>query len=82
MHDPRVLAGDGDLGLRDEDLVHLLARPQPGEHDVDIRPKCRSALGQVDDLHRLAHVEDHHLAGRPMAPACSTSRTASGIVMK
>ena len=40
-------------------------------------------VGEVDDLHRLAHVEHEDLARRsPMSPARITSCTASGIVMK
>ena len=53
---------------------------------VLVGPLAREAdhvPGEVDDLHRLAHVEHEDLAtAPPIAPACRTSDTASGIVMK
>src|SRR6202453_81806 len=51
------------LAGRKQKLLHSLAGPQPGENDVDIPPRLKSGkpdhlLGEIDDFHRLAHVED------------------------
>src|SRR5580693_2516082 len=50
------------LLAREQDLMQALARPDPGEGDVDVAPglepgKPDHALGEVYDLHRLSHVE-------------------------
>jgi hypothetical protein len=39
-------------------------------------------VGDVDDAHRAAHVEDQGVAPAADAPAWITSWTASGMVMK
>ena len=78
-------------------LVQLLAGAQAGEADLDVVVRLQPGqpdhlARQIDDLHRLAHVEHEDaallaLAGSaasptPMTLACSTSPTASRTVMK
>ena len=46
----------------EQDFVQPLARPHAGEHDLDVVARLQAgqpdhALGKIDDLHRLAHVE-------------------------
>ena len=53
--------------LRPELLVQLLARPRADELDRDVRPgllarEADHRVGEVGDLHRLAHVEHVDLA--------------------
>jgi hypothetical protein len=48
-------------------LGQLLARAHPGDADLDVGARLAARqpdhpLGQVVDLHRLAHVEHEHLA--------------------
>src|SRR5262249_56319286 len=70
-------ARDADLGdrllAREQDLVQPLARADAGEDDLDVAARLEAgeaddALGEVDDLHRLAHVEHiDRTAGPPRA---------------
>ncbi len=55
---------DFDHGLLacEQDFVHALARPHAGEYDIDVAAGLEAgepdhALGEVDDFHRLAHIE-------------------------
>jgi hypothetical protein len=62
-----VLVRPCALVLGHQLLEQLLARPRAGEHDrdVDVGLEAREAdqvLDQVEDTHRLAHVEDVDLA--------------------
>ena len=65
-------------------LVELLARARADELDLDVGlpGEADHVLGQLDDLHGLAHVEDVDLAAPADRPAWTTSDAASGIVMK
>ena len=59
---PEVGSGTHVLGLRTEDLMQLLAGPQPRVHDVD--PTARlldQPASHVGDAHRLTHVEHEGL---------------------
>jgi hypothetical protein len=50
---------------------------------ASVCPTADHVARQVDDLHRLAHVQHEDLTAlRPWPPACSTSCAASGMVMK
>ena len=53
------------LRVRQQFLEQLLPRPQPGEFDLDIgfaiARKADQLPREVDDLHRLAHVENKNL---------------------
>ena len=62
-------------GRRPVNTMSMSLRPQAREPD--------QVAGEVDDLHRLAHVEHEDLAAAARcAAACSTSCAASGMVMK
>ena len=83
--------GGGLLLLAIEPLMQLLARTLAGEDDLDVHLRLLAGetdhlAGEVDDAHRLAHVEHEDGArlarARPNAAACSTSSTASRMVMK
>ena len=69
-------------------LVQLLARAGAGELDrgcpvVGLLARQPDHLPrQVEDLHRLAHVQHEQMAAVADAPACTISATASGMVMK
>src|SRR5207237_859589 len=61
-----MLRVDTNLGnrllAREEDLLEPLARPDAAEHNIDIAARFETgqldhALGELDDFHRLAHVE-------------------------
>ena len=62
----RHLGGQGRVGIGQQFLVQLLARPEAGEHDGNLLlavPRQPDQLAcQLDDLHRLAHVQHQHLA--------------------
>lgn len=53
------------LLVAEELLVQLLALTQAGEHDLDPlgAGELDHPLRDVEDPHRFAHLEDHHLAG-------------------
>ena len=77
-HDSGDADLDGGLLGGEQDFVQPLARPHSGEDDLDIVPGLQAgqpdhALGEIDDLDRLAHVEHVHRDVRP-APA-----TAHGL---
>ena len=83
--------GVGNLGMQGplvqlagshEVLVELLAGAQPGEHDLDFLPARDHALGDVGDLHRLAHVEHQHVAVAADGAGLDDELAASSIVMK
>ena len=62
----------GRLLAREQDLVQALTRPDAGEGDLDVAARFEPGkpdhpLGEIDDLHRLAHVE--HIDRNPHAPA-------------
>ena len=58
--------------------------PREGDFDGVLRQtgEADQVAGQIDDLHRLAHLEHEDFAAAPIVAACSTSCDASGIVMK
>ena len=57
------------LGVGEELFVELFARAQAGELDADlifaVARKTNHVARQIDDLHRLAHVEHKNLAALP-----------------
>ncbi len=86
-HDLRVLGLRDELVSVPEHLVHLLAVAGADELDLDLVLGAARELdhlpGEVEDLHRLAHVEDVDLAAAAhRARPGSTSEAASGMVMK
>ena len=64
LRDQRVVGPQVLLVRAEQDLVHLLAGPQPGVDDLDV-PVGRGGqpAGHVGDPYRLAHVQHQHLAG-------------------
>ncbi len=59
-----MLGGLGVLGIVEDFLIELLALAEPGELYLDIGGMAEGyhALGKVDDLDGLAHIEDEDLA--------------------
>ena len=69
----------GRLLAREQDFVQALARPDAGEGDVDVAAGLEPGqpdhpLGEIDDLHRLAHVEDVDRDARMLRPRARGSR--------
>ena len=65
-----VVGGDDVLAGEEHLLVELLARPHPGELDLDVGPDLEAGeadevRGQVDDFDRLPHVQDEDFAAPP-----------------
>ncbi len=64
MRDLRMLRMRPALAVPDEFFVELLAVAEAGEDDVDVLAACCDhPLGNIEDAHRLAHVENEHFAG-------------------
>ena len=62
------------LGFIEQLFVELLAGPQSRELDVNIfriaQPREHDhVFGEVDDLHRIAHIEDQHISRRADSPS-------------
>ena len=86
--------GRGALVAVEQLLVQLLARARSDDLDLDVAVGVEAReldhrARQLDDPHRLAHVEHEHLrpgGGSPCGSASEPERmiscTASGIVMK
>lgn len=63
MGNQRVMLVNPQLQLTEQRLMYLLARPEPGEEDVDPRFRLSDqSFSHGKDLDRFSHVEHQDLA--------------------
>ena len=64
LEDKLVWCGDGGVVVGEQLLVELLTGPEAGDDHLasPVPVVLDELLGKVVDLHRTAHIEDHHLA--------------------